>query len=166
MRAGTAGLSVTAIVPVAIFSTGARSLMTSYGTFRYRLTVITSVFAVISKGVPVRRRLHDHVGADVAARARAVVDDDRLPPSFRQLLPHRARKDVHAGPGVNGTMICTGRFGYGWTLFDGACADALHASNPTAGKRHDPRPSISARSLMAFSYPPLSVSRWYPAMRL
>jgi hypothetical protein len=34
-------------------------------------------------------------------------------------------------PGVNGTMICTGLFGYGWTLFDGACADALHASNPT-----------------------------------
>ena len=54
------------------------------------------------QGVAIRRRLDDHVGADVATRARAVVDDDRLPPAFRQLLPDCAREDVHAGPRSEG----------------------------------------------------------------
>src|ERR1700688_391624 len=42
----------------------------------------------------------------------------------------RARMSMPV-PGVKGTMICTGLFGYGCSApFDGDCADASHASNP------------------------------------
>jgi hypothetical protein len=53
-------------------------------------------------------------------------------------------------PGVNGTMICTGLFGYGWTLFDGDCADASHASNPTPASANI-RVIDFSKSLIAFS---------------
>ncbi|MNE67930.1 hypothetical protein D3C80_1635670 [compost metagenome] len=45
-------------------------------------------------GVAVRRRLGDHVHADVAARARAVFDDHRLAQRLRHACTHRARHEV------------------------------------------------------------------------
>src|ERR1700676_2492735 len=46
----------------------------------------------------------------------------------------RARMSMPV-PGVKGTMICTGLFGYALSpLIDGDCAHAPHASNPTPAR--------------------------------
>ena len=44
--------------------------------------------------VAVRRRFHDHFGADIAGGARSVLDDELLAKSLRQPLTHQARDDV------------------------------------------------------------------------
>jgi len=44
--------------------------------------------------VAVRLRLGDDVGADIAARARTILDDDRLAERLRELLAHRAGEHV------------------------------------------------------------------------
>src|SRR5262249_20888238 len=44
--------------------------------------------------ITVRGRAHDRLGADVAARARSVVDDKWLAQPFRQPLAHQARVNV------------------------------------------------------------------------
>jgi hypothetical protein len=44
--------------------------------------------------IAVGRTFRDQLGTDVATGARSVVDDERLPERFRQLLRDRARQDV------------------------------------------------------------------------
>ena len=44
--------------------------------------------------VAVRRRAHDRLGADIAAGARPVLDDELLAKPLRQPLTHQARDDV------------------------------------------------------------------------
>ena len=60
--------------------------------------------------VAVRRRTHDRLGADIAAGARPVLDDEWLAEPLRQPLTHQAREDVVAPPG-KATMMRTGRDG-------------------------------------------------------
>ena len=50
--------------------------------------------------VAVRWRSHDQFGADIAAGARPVIDDDLLPEPLRQPLTHEAREGV--GPTAGG----------------------------------------------------------------
>jgi len=50
------------------------------------------------QGVAVGQALHGHVGADRAAGAGAVVDDERLPERLLQLLGHQARGDIGGLP--------------------------------------------------------------------
>ena len=45
-------------------------------------------------------RVHDHLGRDVAARARPVLDDKRLAEPLGQSLTGQARDDVAASAGV------------------------------------------------------------------
>jgi len=70
-------------------------------------------------GVAVRRRLGDRIGADIAAGARAVLDDNLLPEALAELLPHDARDDVGAGAG-KGTIKRIGCCGQptsiGWAV--------------------------------------------------
>ena len=61
--------------------------------------------------VAIALRLRDRFGADVAARARAVVDDHLLPKLFRQPLRKDAADESAAPPGGNGTIIRTGLAG-------------------------------------------------------
>ena len=44
--------------------------------------------------IAVRRRAHDRLGADIAAGARPVLDDEWLAEPLRQPLTHQARDDV------------------------------------------------------------------------
>ena len=44
--------------------------------------------------IAVRRRLHDRLGADIAASARPVLNDEGLAEPLRQPLPYQAREDV------------------------------------------------------------------------
>src|SRR5262249_49559149 len=44
--------------------------------------------------VTVRGRTRDRLGADIASRARPVLDDEWLTEPLRQPLPHQAREDV------------------------------------------------------------------------
>ena len=44
--------------------------------------------------IAIGRRLSDEVGADVAAGARTVLDDERLPPGLRELLGDQTHDDV------------------------------------------------------------------------
>ena len=49
--------------------------------------------------VAVGRRVHDHLGRDVGAGARAVLDDELLAEPFRQPLPRQPRDDVGRAAG-------------------------------------------------------------------
>ena len=49
--------------------------------------------------VAVRRRAHDRLGADIAAGARPVLDDEWLAEPLRQPLADQARDDVGAAAG-------------------------------------------------------------------
>ena len=51
------------------------------------------------KRVAVRRRSHDRLGADIAAGARPVLDDEWLPEPLRQPLTDQARDDVGRAAG-------------------------------------------------------------------
>src|ERR1041384_7452547 len=51
----------------------------------------------LQQRVAIGRRLGDHLGADVAAGARAILDDELLAEALRQPLTHQARLDV-GGP--------------------------------------------------------------------
>src|SRR6516165_2159555 len=44
--------------------------------------------------VSIRRRTHDRLGADIARRARPILDDKLLPEALRQPLPYQACHDV------------------------------------------------------------------------
>ena len=44
--------------------------------------------------IAIRRRLRDRLGADVAARAGAILDDELLAEPLREPLTHQARLDV------------------------------------------------------------------------
>ena len=50
----------------------------------------------------VRGRLNYRLGADIAAPARPVVDDERLTEPFREPLTHQAREDVDPASGTGG----------------------------------------------------------------
>src|SRR5262245_54332124 len=64
------------------------------------------------KGIAVRCRLHDHLGADIAAGARPVLDDELVAKSLRQPLTHQACGEVSAAPPRGyGTIMRTGRVG-------------------------------------------------------
>jgi hypothetical protein len=49
--------------------------------------------------IAVRRRPHDHFGADIAAGARPVLDDELLAEPLRQPLPDQARQNVGRAAG-------------------------------------------------------------------
>ena len=49
--------------------------------------------------VAVRRRVHDHLGPDIAAGARPIFDDELLAEPLRQPLAHQARDDVGRAAG-------------------------------------------------------------------
>ena len=51
------------------------------------------------QSVAIRRRVVDRLGADIAGRARPVVDDDRLPPFARQPLRDDARHRIRRSAG-------------------------------------------------------------------
>jgi hypothetical protein len=51
--------------------------------------------------IAVRGRLSDRLGADIAAAARPVVDDEGLTEPFREPLTHQAREDVDRASGPN-----------------------------------------------------------------
>ena len=51
------------------------------------------------EGVAVGRRAHDRFGGQVAARARPVLDEERLPEPFRQRLREQAPRDVDPAAG-------------------------------------------------------------------
>ena len=61
--------------------------------------------------IAIGRGLGDEVGADVAARARTVLDEERLSPGLRELLGDQTHDDVVRPAGANGTTIRTGREG-------------------------------------------------------
>ena len=50
--------------------------------------------------VAVGRRVHDGLGADIAAGARPVLDDELLAEPLRQPLPHQPRDDVGRAAGA------------------------------------------------------------------
>ena len=62
--------------------------------------------------IAVRGRAHDRLGADIAAGARPVLDDEWLAEPLRQPLAHQARDDVESHRrGQTGTTMRTGRVG-------------------------------------------------------
>ena len=62
--------------------------------------------------VAVRRRAHDRLGADIAAGARPVLDDELLAEPLRQPLTDQARDDVgRAAGGQSRRSMRTGRVG-------------------------------------------------------
>ena len=64
--------------------------------------------------ITVRRRLHDRFGAEIAAGARPVLDDELLTEPLRQPLPHQARKNIGraAGGEADDDAHRVGRIGF------------------------------------------------------
>ena len=67
--------------------------------------------ADLEQRVAVGRRAHDRFGADIAAAARPVVDDDGLAEPLRQPLTDQAREEVTVPPAAKPTTMRTGRAG-------------------------------------------------------
>jgi len=84
-------------------ATGAKSLIGSYGRLALRLAATAWVLAGTDpdRGA-VGRGLGDRVGADIAARARAVLDHDLLAETGAELLRDDPRDDVGAAAGREG----------------------------------------------------------------
>ncbi len=99
--------------------------------------------------VAVGRRLGDEIGAQVAAGAGLVLDDEALAEGLGELGRERAGEDVgRAAPGLKGTTMRTGLLGHApWARTQGDAAAAR--PRPTSERRRsdmsgDPRPDAGA----------------------
>ena len=87
------------------------------------------------KRVAVRRRLRHHFGADIAAGAGPVVDDDLLVPRLGEFLSDQARHQINAAAGSKGDDEADRAGGVGLRIHDGRagnrkqkyCNSAKHA---------------------------------------
>ncbi|MNL32249.1 hypothetical protein D3C87_1540880 [compost metagenome] len=97
------------------------------------------------QGVAIGRGARHIFRTDVAARARLVLDDDRLAPFLGQTFRHQARGDVggaagrerhHDGDGASGKVVGALRKGRCGNQSGSAGKDSQHAENFAA--RHAP----------------------------
>jgi hypothetical protein len=90
---GTEGWTASTMEPVASLMTGTKLVW----DVLEQAAVGDEGLGDHQQGLAVGRRAGRHLGADIAAGARLVVDDDRLAPVPGELGPERAGQDIDAG---------------------------------------------------------------------
>ena len=96
--------------------------------------------------VAVGGRAHDRLGADVAAGARPVLDDEWLAEPLRQPLPDQAREDVGRAAGGNGDDRCA-------PAASDRLAPTRRATRPAARQRPRPDAEIVRRGSFILNPP-------------